>query len=143
MKNNQAPNLWVFLLLCSVLKNTILFWMTCSFSIIGPRQELDGEKKAPGIIPMLVNMLLKGDLPTSHPVVLVRSSSLMKVSSCLLLISVLNITIKRHLKLLSAPAEILHCGQSVPFLWWRRSQTKEKKNWGDSNELFDSHGTHG
>lgn len=58
-KNNQAPKLWIFLLLHTVLNDTILFWMTCSFSIIGPRQELDGEKKAAKIIPMLVNILLK------------------------------------------------------------------------------------
>lgn len=126
-KNNQVPNLWIFLLLCTVLNNPILFWTTCGFSIIGPRQELDGEKKAARIIPMLVKILLKGVLPTSHPVVLVRGSSLVKVSSCLLFIAVLNITIEGHLKLFSASAEILECGQNIPFLWARRSQTKEKK----------------
>lgn len=91
---------------------------------------------------MLVNILLKGHLPTSHPVVLVRSRSLMKVSSCLLLIAVLNI-IEGHLKFLSAPTEILECGQRVPFLWGSRSRTKEEKKWCDGNESFDSHDTRG
>lgn len=62
---------------------------------------------------MLINILLKGDLPTSHPVPLVRSSSLMKVSSCVLFITVLNITIEGHLKLLGTSAEILESGYFV------------------------------
>lgn len=100
--------------------------MTCGFSIIGPRQELDGEKKAARIIPMLVKILLKGVLPTSHPAVLVRNSSLVKVSSCLLFIAVLNITVEGHLKLFSASAEILECGQNIAFLWARRSQRRRR-----------------
>jgi len=58
-KNNQAPNLWIFLLLRNVLNKTVLFWIACSFSITAPRQELDGKKKAARIILMLINILLK------------------------------------------------------------------------------------
>lgn len=88
-KSNQSPNL--SLLLRTVLNYMIVFQMTCSFFVIGPRQELDGDWKAARIIPMLGNILLLGDLPTPYPVALVRSSRLMKVSSCLLFIAVLNI----------------------------------------------------
>lgn len=87
-KSNQSPNLPLVLLF--EITWSFSRWHVVFFNIV-PRQELDGDWKTARIIPMLGNIMLMENLPTSHPVALLRSTSLMKVSSCLLFVIVYNI----------------------------------------------------
>lgn len=136
-RNNWDLNLWFH----PDLNNTVLLLIISSFSFTELRQEWGTEINKSSQDYWYAGKYI-ADFPTSCLDVLVRNSSLVKFSSFILFIVVINIITEGQLKFLSASAWILEHGQSSLFLWGMKSQTKERKKGDDSSESFDSHSRH-